>query len=154
MACVRHIDIAAPLDQVWGAWTTKAATERWLAPGANVDFAEGGAYEFFWDEDPKRDSTLGCKLLSIQPQRLLRFSWQGKTEFLPMFRDPYGPTEVEVRFSPSDGGTHVTVEQAETRDLPDWPAYDAWMAGTWEYALGQLKAHCEGGPAGEEASCC
>ncbi len=70
MSYVKEIDIAAPLDKVWAAWTTKAETERWLAPRANVVFSEGGAYEFFWDENPERDSTLGCTLCSTGKRTL------------------------------------------------------------------------------------
>lgn len=144
MSYIREIDIAAPLERVWKAWTSTEEAEQWLSPKANVVFKEGGEYEFFWDEDPKCDSTLGCKLLAIEPQRSLRFQWQGKTEFLPMFQKPRGRTEVEVRFSVDGDVTHVAVEQAETRDLRDWKAYDEWMAGAWEYALNQLKTYCEG----------
>ena len=154
MSYLKKVDIAAHLESVWTIWTNQKDAEKWLAPRANVIFEEGGAYGFFWNDDPKRDSTLGCKLLRIEPKQLLRFQWQGKTEFLPMFQEPHGPTEVEVRFSAHDNVTHVTVEQPETRDLPDWQAYDDWMASAWEYALNQLKAHCESRPQDSATSCC
>jgi len=150
MGYIKEIGIAAPIQRVWTAWTSRAETERWLAPRANIAFKEGGVYEFFWDENPEKDSTLGCKLLAIKPKQLLRFQWQGKTEFLPMFQDPLGPTEVEVRFSAGEGKTRVIVEQTEIRSLPDWKAYEEWMASAWEYALGQLKAYCEELPANSE----
>ncbi len=71
MSYVKQIDIAAPLDRVWTAWTNQADAEKWLASRANVIFEEGGAYELFWNEDPKRDSTLGCKLIAIKPKESL-----------------------------------------------------------------------------------
>lgn len=145
MSYVRKISIDAPLEKVWAAFGSNEELQRWLAPRADVHFAEGEPYELFWDEDPAIDSTLGCRMLRIEPQRLLRFQWQGKDDFMAMFRPPHGPTEVEVRFAHADGVTTLTLEQEETRDLPDWAAYDEWMAGAWEYALGQLAAYCEGG---------
>ena len=154
MSYTKHVEITAPVQRVWQAWTNQTETQRWLAPRSHVDFVEGGAYEFFWDEDPKRDSTLGCKILSIQLHERLRFEWKGKTEYRWMFEPPHGPTEVEVRFTGDDGTTQVAVEQAETRDLTDWPAYDAWMSTAWGYALAQLKSFCEGSPSGDKASCC
>ena len=155
MSYLREIVINAPLVNVWSLWTNQADIKEWLAPRANIMFEEGGSYEFFWDEDPESDSTLGCKLLTIEPGKLLTFQWQGKTEFLPMFRPPHAPTEVEVRFSVgADGVTHVTVEQTETRDLPDWQAYDEWMGEAWAYALTQLKATCEARQTTQDSSCC
>ena len=146
MAYIRSIDISAPLERVWNAWTEGAAMQEWLAPKARVEFSEGGSYEFFWDDDPATDSTLGCKLESIDAQRALRFQWQGKTSFMAMFSPPFGPTSVEVRFSATANGTQVVLEQVETRALPDWAAYDAWMAAAWQMALQSLKAYCEGTP--------
>ena len=51
----------------------------------------------------------------------------------------------------------MAADRTETRDLADWPAYDEWMAGSWEYALRQLKLFCEGGTKTEVPSdppCC
>lgn len=146
MAYIRTIDISAPVERVWAAWTQGDAMQNWLAPRAFVEFHEGGSYEFFWDEDPATDSTLGCKLLSIDAPRSLRFEWQGKTSFIAMFSPPYGPTSIDVRLSPSAIGTQVVLEQVETRALPNWADYDAWMGAAWEMALHSLQAYCEGTP--------
>ena len=137
-----------PIEKVWNAWTSKEQTESWLAPGANIQFEEGGPYEFFWNENPEVDSTLGCKLLSIKPHQYLHFEWQGKREFLHMFQLPEGRrTTVEVHFSPTSNGVRIAVVQNETRDLPEWKEYDTWMAAAWKMALESLKNHCEGSQA-------
>ncbi len=143
-----EVEIFSPVATVWGSWTTTDQTERWLAPRANVVFEVGGAYELFWDDDPKRDSTLGCKLLEIEPESRLVFQWQGKSEFLHMFQPPKGaPTTIEVRFAAVGEVTRVTLSQRETRDLPLWEDYDHWMAMAWEVALNGLKSLCEQGDA-------
>ena len=143
MAYKKKIEIDAPLKRVWDSWTTQEATQGWLSLRSNVDFREGGPYEFFWDDDPEKDSTKGCVLLEIAPRKRLSFEWQGKTEFLEMFKPPYGPTVVIVRFSRANERTVVEVEQQETRDMEKWSEYDEWMASAWEYALSSLKNYCE-----------
>jgi len=140
--------VNAPIAKVWAAWTSTEEAERWLAPRANVVFAVGKPYEFFWDDDPALDSTLGCNLLEVDPESRLVFEWQGKTDFLPMFEpERGGRTTVAVEFSQVEDGVRVRVVQEEIRDLEDWAAYDAWMAAAWEMALGGLKAYCEEGGA-------
>jgi uncharacterized protein YndB with AHSA1/START domain len=136
--------IRAGIGRVWKAWTDAESTARWLAPRAKVDFRPGGAFEFFWGDDPARDSTLGCVLLRIEPERRLRFEWQGRTEFLPMFLPPEGKrTVIDVSFERQGQGTLVTLDHPETREHRDWPAYEAWMSKSWEAALAALKAYCE-----------
>jgi uncharacterized protein YndB with AHSA1/START domain len=138
------IHIEARIGRVWKAWTDSESTAKWLAPRAKVDFRPGGAFEFFWSDDPARDSTRGCVLLRIEPERLLRFEWQGRTEFLPMFLPPAGKrTVVEVSFQRQGPGTLVTLDHPETGDHRDWAAYEAWMSKSWETALAALKKYCE-----------
>jgi len=145
MGYVVRVVIDAPVDTVWKAWTSSDEAQKWLAPRANITFAPGGVYEFFWDEDPAIDSTLGCKLLDIVPGLALAFEWQGKKEFLHMFQPTTGGcTVVEVTLIKTTAGVEIIVEQEETRTLPDWKAYDSWMAAAWEMALGSLKSYCEG----------
>lgn len=98
------VTIDAPTSVVWAAWTSVKETQAWLAPRADMVFEVDGAYEFFWDEDPEIDSTLGCRLLAIEPEARLLFEWRGKDESLEMFVGDFGPTEVEVRFEASAPG--------------------------------------------------
>jgi uncharacterized protein YndB with AHSA1/START domain len=146
MGYSKEIEIEAQVERVWNAWLDKQETEKWLAPRANIRFEVGGEYEFFWNEDPGIDSTIGCKLLKIEQHKFLAFEWQGKKEFLYMFLPPRGmKTTIEVGFFPTgDRGTRVVVSQAETRDLPRWKDYDNWMAAAWQMAMESLKNHCEG----------
>jgi len=145
MGYIREVVVNAPVEIVFRAWTSQAEAERWLAPSANVTFAEGGAYEFFWCADPDLDSTRGCRLVAIEPERRLVFEWQGNRNFIDLFRPPNERTLVEARFlpAPEPDRTTVVVEQRETRNLEGWVAYDEWMADAWEEALQGLKRYCE-----------
>ena len=152
MSYRKLVHINAPIGNVWKAWTNSESTGKWLAPKANVDFRPGGAFEFFWGDDPKKDSTFGCVLLQVEQERLLRFEWQGRTAFLHMFLPPNGErTVIEVSFERQGKGTLVTLNQAETRNHKDWAAYEKWMSKAWEMALESLKEHCEEAAVGPTA---
>ena len=147
MGYKKEIVVEAPIDKIWSAWTRREEAEKWLAPRANIQFQVGGQYEFFWNDDPELDSTLGCCLEAINKPHLLVFQWQGKSEYLHMFQYPAGEkTSVSVQFAAVEKGILVSVNQAETRNSANWAAYDTWMATAWEMALQSLKNHCEGKP--------
>lgn len=140
MSYARAVLVRAPQSRVWSAWTTPS----WLAPRRRVDVKPGGAWEFFWGPDDDKDSTLGCKLLTVEPPRLLRFEWQGRSEFLDMFLPPKGRrTAIEVLLEDEGAGTRVTLVQAESREGEKWAAYEAWMSKAWEMALEALRKECE-----------
>jgi len=134
------VKIKSPLSQVWHCWTSSQETHRWLAPKTKVEFYPGGAYEFFWGDNPEKDSTLGCKLIDLEPERFLKFKWQGRTEFLHLFIPPKGKrTTIQVQFDSYDSGTVVTLLQPETRPGKDWRDYETWMSHAWEIAFGSVK---------------
>ncbi len=140
-----EIKINVPIENVWKAWSKSSEAVKWLSYKSNINFVENGQYEFFWDDDPEIDSTLGCTLLSIKDHTYFQFEWQGKNEYLYMFQPPYSKTNVEVFFQDLHGSTSLIVGQKETRDLEHWSEYDSWMKDAWEYALQQLKTYLEKG---------
>ncbi|MBC8401861.1 MAG: SRPBCC domain-containing protein [Candidatus Marinimicrobia bacterium] len=143
MGYKKEIKIHASIEKVWNSWTNEEETSNWLAPKSHIVFEDGGPYEFFWDDNPEKDSTIGCKLLRVEKRKILCFEWQGKSEFLEMFKKPYGKTIIEVNFIEEENGIMVEVKQEETRNLEKWIEYDEWMSGAWEYALSCLKKYCE-----------
>ena len=142
MGYIREIEIAAPRERVWRAWSSAPETEHWLAPRANVRFAEGEPYEFYWPDSPD-NCTEGCRLREIRFEQKLRFDWVAGSGYRDLFSAPNGPTTIEARFESVDNKTLVTVEQFETRSMPGWAAYDEWMADEWESSLQKLRAYCE-----------
>ena len=75
-----ELDIAATRERVWDLFTTAGGLTSWLCLRARVEPRVGGAYELFWNPDatrPESDSTLGCRILSIDRPRLLSFTWRG-----------------------------------------------------------------------------
>ena len=48
-AIEKSIEVAAMLDQVWGAWTTREGIVAFFAPDAKIDARPGGAFEIHFD---------------------------------------------------------------------------------------------------------
>lgn len=48
-AIVKEVVVAAPIDAVWTAWTTRVGIESFFAPEAEVDARVGGAFHIHID---------------------------------------------------------------------------------------------------------
>lgn len=48
-ALALDVNVAAPAELVWHAWTRADRVTHFFAPKANLDLRVGGAYELFWD---------------------------------------------------------------------------------------------------------
>ncbi len=137
------MDLPVPRDRVWNAWTTSAGLASWLCLRAEVEPVVGGRYELFWNPDatrPESDSTLGCRVLSVDRPRLLRFTWRGADEVADVMNVPGAPvTEVEVRLLPTPDGTRLEISHAGWGDGPGWERARAWFDRAWSGALEQLR---------------
>ena len=95
------MDIATPRDRLWEAWTTPEGLSSWLCLRADVEPAVGGRFELFWNPDasrPESDSTLGCRVLSIDRPRLLQFTWRGSDEVAEVMNAPGAPVTEACAF--------------------------------------------------------
>jgi uncharacterized protein YndB with AHSA1/START domain len=139
------MDLPFPRDRVWDAWTRAENLARWLCLRAVVEPVVGGRYELFWNPDvsrPDSDSTLGCRLLSVDRPRLLRFTWRGADEVADVMNVPGAtPTEVEVRLFPTPDGTRLEVLHEGWGDGPGWERARTWFDRAWSGALENLRGH-------------
>jgi uncharacterized protein YndB with AHSA1/START domain len=137
------MDLPVPRDRVWTAWTTPGGLASWLCLRAEVEPVVGGRYELFWNADttrPDSDSTLGCRVLSVDWPRLLRFTWRGADEVADVMNVPGAPvTEVEVRFFPTPDGTRLEIVHSGWADGPGWERARTWFDRAWSGALEQLR---------------
>lgn len=144
MGFIREIDIDAPLDRVWHAFTSATELQHWLCERAHVEFEPGGAYECFWGPEGTQ-STEGCRIIAIETSRRLSFQFRGTGQYADL-SSPDQPAVIDVQFhSRGAAGSTVIIEQTETRTVPGWASYDEWAAEAWESALLGLKEHCEEG---------
>jgi uncharacterized protein YndB with AHSA1/START domain len=68
---------------------------------AAVEPKVGGKDELFWNpEDKENDSTIGCKILALQPNRFLTFEWKGPKQFKRFMNNADPLTQLTVFFIP------------------------------------------------------
>ena len=117
---------AAPPEHVFAAWTEADALAAWMGPGDTsmrvdaLDLTVDGAYRFVMEGD-EGEYPLGGRFLEIDPPKRLVFTWAWE-------RGDYAAIEtvVELAFTPTDGGTELTLVH---RRLSDDEARDRHAQG-------------------------
>jgi len=131
-------------------FTINKHLEKWLTEVADVEPKVGGKYELFWNpEDRENDSTIGCKILAIQPDRFLAFEWKGPQHFKHFMNGVMPLTNVGVSFIPSPEGTEVHLLHTGWRDLPEWEVARQWFDKEWDMALSELQKYAGGDQSAE-----
>ena len=137
-----ELDLPASRDRMWDLFTTAAGLSSWLCLRARVEPRVGGAYELFWNPDetrPESDSTLGCRILSIDRPRLLAFTWRGADAVADVMNaEGVIPTEVVVELLPRPTGTRLRMTHSGWGDGDDWEKARAWFDRAWRGALAKL----------------
>ena len=69
----KEVTVAAPVAEIWQAWTTEEGALTFFAPKANVELAIGGRYEMLFDPaaPPGSQGGEGLKILSYLPEEML-----------------------------------------------------------------------------------
>ena len=127
---VKVLQIAAPTDRVFKAFTNKEDVQEWLADHYEIDPRKGGK----WTMGRKEDGYVTAgEILEISPNELLVYTWQmndydpksGKK--IPNWTDT-SPTKVTVRFEKEGRGTKITIrhEGFPERDETYWGHYVGW----------------------------
>lgn len=133
--------------QAFELFTKNAYIQTWLAEIADVEPHVGGKYELFWDTDNRQiNSTIGCKITVIEPDKLLCFEWKGPAEFASFINDADPLTHVSVFFSALCDGentTEVYLVHTGWRSDENWDKAREWFERVWENALAGLKGEVE-----------
>ena len=128
--------VAAPIVQVWRAYTTpqditrwNAASADWHTTKASVDLREGGAFSSRMEA---KDGSMGFDFAGtytkIVPHELIAYA--------------FGDRAAQVAFEPGQGGVTVRVTfDAETTHPVEQ------QRGGWQAILDNFKRHAEAGPA-------
>jgi hypothetical protein len=97
----------------------------------------------FWNPDvekPESNSTIGCRVLSVDRPRLLHFDWRGSDEVADVMNVPGAEvTDVTVQLFPTLTGTRLELVHAGWGDGPDWERARDWFAHAWEGAFERLR---------------
>jgi uncharacterized protein YndB with AHSA1/START domain len=111
-------NVAAPINEVWRAYTTpddikqwNAASDDWHTTAASVDLREGGAFSSRMEA---KDGSMGFDFAGtygkIVPQKLIEYTFGGRTARVE-FTD--GPQGVNVRVTFDAEGTHSEEQQRD-----------------------------------------
>jgi len=90
-----EMELNAPIEEVWAAWTTEEGILSFFSPACNIELTPGGTYEIFFDTNSPAGKRGGEEMivLAFQAPSLFSFTWNAP------------PSLAEVR----DQRSHVTI---------------------------------------------
>ncbi|MFX0009825.1 MAG: SRPBCC domain-containing protein [Candidatus Hermodarchaeota archaeon] len=138
-----QIELNCELKQAFEFFTMNKKLESWLPEKADVEPKVGGKYELFWQpQNPEINSTIGCKITSIEKDKFLSFEWKGPEMYQSFmnFCDPL--THVVVVFTPDSidpKKTLLYLFHTGWRDDADWHEARDYFEKAWTSALTNLK---------------
>ncbi|XYH95897.1 SRPBCC family protein [Sorangium sp. So ce1128] len=97
-----EFDLPHKPEKVWRALTDPALLAEWLLPTIGFQLEPGAAFTFKTDPYPGWDGTVSCKLLEIEAQRKLKYTWTV----------PFLDTVVTFTLTPTASGTKLSLEQS------------------------------------------
>ncbi len=132
--------------QAFKMFTVNEYLESWLTMKAEVEPRIGGKYELFWNpQDRENDSTLGCKITAIEPNKLLSFEWRGPKQYKHFMNKTNPLTHVVVSFIPCNKinnqspCTEVHLVHSGWRSSTEWEEARLWFKKAWQNAFENLK---------------
>ena len=134
-------DVACPPDSVYRLWTTAEGVGEFLGVTARIEPRVGGPYEFaFLAEAPDGvRGGEGCRILALEPDRLVVFSWNSP----PGFETRGQHTWVVLSLTPVAAGTRVRLAHWGHGSGPQWDANREYFAAAWASVLDALAGYCE-----------
>lgn len=134
----RYVD-AAPRE-VYRLWTTAEGIAQFLGPTAIVGDGVGGPYEYqFLDDAPDGlRGGEGCRLLALEPDRLVVFTWNSP----PGFATRGQHTWVVLGLQQMGGGTRVRLAHWGHGVGAEWDVNREYFGSAWARVLDALEAYC------------
>lgn len=140
-----EMDIPAPVEQVWRAWTTEEGIRSFFAPAARVDLRVDGLYDIVFDPSRPGQTAEGMRILAVEPPRRFAFTWSAPPT-LPQARAQR--TMVIIELAPfGSGGTRLRFTHLGWGDGGEWDAAYTYFERAWAaVVLPNLKHRFEKGP--------
>ncbi|MGA2973453.1 MAG: SRPBCC domain-containing protein [Candidatus Bathyarchaeia archaeon] len=152
MTEVLHVSVVLHCDshEAYEMFTVNRLLESWLiTPFSEGGHAEiepvlGGRYELFWEPtDRENNSTVGCKVTAIQPDKVLAFDWKGPAEFKHLMNTADPLTHVVISFIPNgespSASTDVHLIHSGWGNSPDWKEARHYFLQAWSGAFRKLE---------------
>ena len=133
-------DYAAPIEDVWDAFTDPDRIGRWFLP-ISGDYRLGGRYQF--------EGNAGGEIVACERPNRLQVTWAYGEEITEA-----NTSIVEVRLSSVDEAT-TRLDFAHTAAVPDemWDEYGPGAVGVgWDGGMLGLALHLQGGSIGDSTA--
>jgi uncharacterized protein YndB with AHSA1/START domain len=95
-------DLPHPPAKVWRALTDPELLAQWLLPAIGFELAPGTDFKFQTQAYPGWDGTVNCRMVEIEPQRKLTYTWTV----------PFLDTVVTFTLTPTATGTRLSLVQS------------------------------------------
>lgn len=142
----KEVVVAAPIEAVWQAWTSKSGIESFFAPEAEVEPRVGGAFHIHINPYAPAGSKGAddMRYMALQKPAMVTFDWNAPPS-LPEVRAQR--TFVIVRLAQLDPNTtRVRLHHVGWGDGGQWDRAYAYFDSAWGNVLGNLKKRFETGP--------
>ncbi len=132
--------VDAGVKDVWYVWTTEEGMKTFFAPESKIEMKVGGAYEMYFllENEYGQKGGEGNKVLAIEPEKLLRFTWNAPPQY-PEIRKH--KTLVTLKFySLGDNRTKVTLSHTGWGEGEEWDEVYNYFVSAWgDVVLPNLK---------------
>jgi uncharacterized protein YndB with AHSA1/START domain len=130
-------------------FTFNTQLESWLTVIADVEPVLGGKYELFWNPANREiNSTLGCKVIAIEPDKFLSFEWKGPPQFKHFMNNADPLTSVVVFFIPCNEVltpcTDVYLIHSGWGSSAEWEEARQYFVRAWTHAFDELERQVNG----------
>jgi uncharacterized protein YndB with AHSA1/START domain len=97
-----EFDLRHSPERVWRALTDPVLLTEWLLPVVGLKLEPGAAFTFKTQPYPGWDGTVNCRILEIETQRKLSYTWGV----------PFLDTVVTFTLTPTASGTRLSLVQS------------------------------------------
>jgi uncharacterized protein YndB with AHSA1/START domain len=140
-----EFEVAAPVADVWNAWTTEVGLRSFFSPTSRIDLRVFGVFDIH-DNKVAGDSLASRPniILAIQPTKLLVTTWDTPREIVGMRhqRTVLMITLAEAR----PGITRVSLVNTGYTSGGDWDTAFDYFSGAWTFVAAALQHRFANGP--------
>ena len=140
------VTVATTPEHAWQLWTTDEGVRSFFAPGSHIELKVDGAYEIFFDPRaaPGERGADGMRLLAVEPNRRLAFTWNAPAT-LPYVRGQR--TVVTVDFTPvGQNSTSVVLRHIGWGSGREWDEAITYFDAAWNgFVMPMFKYRVEHG---------
>lgn len=145
-AVTKQVVVAAPIQAVWQAWTTREGIVSFMAPEAEIDARVGGAFHIHFNPfgEPGRKGADDMRYMALQPPTMLSFDWNAPPHLAQIRAQR---TFVVVRLKElGPASTQVDLTHIGWGDGGEWDLTYSYFDRAWGTVLANLRKRFEQGP--------